>query len=290
MVNWQAQYCTAGNLLMCNTLTAIGHMNAFIASTYTILESSIVHYFRTSDESKSWHTPSWLNLMHTLQMSLDKLQLMPIIRRPCLLTLHTYILYKLEKMESSGEQITFLQDLAQLIQNIKTNPDTEPHLAIVWGLIISRGCKLLAVTEVAKKPLQMLGSYLALLSSQAESWGEGLLNAIGLKKDIITNQRKVLTRCLACIIFSLFPTTSGPLYTPHQQYASTLNDLSMLLANKKYQNIKPSIVTAVNIIKDTKIPKTRDVPHLVCLLISLFYQDNFLTTIPEVWDFDFKWP
>ncbi|XP_037950670.1 ectopic P granules protein 5 homolog isoform X2 [Teleopsis dalmanni] len=290
MVNWQAQYCTAGNLLMCNTLTAIGHMNAFIASTYTILESSIVHYFRTSDESKSWHTPSWLNLMHTLQMSLDKLQLMPIIRRPCLLTLHTYILYKLEKMESSGEQITFLQDLAQLIQNIKTSPDTEPHLAIVWGLIISRGCKLLAVTEVAKKPLQMLGSYLALLSSQAESWGEGLLNAIGLKKDIITNQRKVLTRCLACVIFSLFPTTSGPLYTPHQQYASTLNDLSMLLANKKYQNIKPSIVTAVNIIKDTKIPKTRDVPHLVCRLISLFYQDNFLTTIPEVWDFDFKWP
>jgi len=62
----------------------------------------------------------------------------------------------------------------------------------------------------------------------------------------------------------------------------------MLLANKKFTDIKPLIVRAVSLLKENTFPDTRAVPHMVCRLISIFYEQSYLTTIPEVWDFEFK--
>lgn len=56
----------------------------------------------------------------------------------------------------------------------------------------------------AREPLLTLARYLQTTSNSSDSWGEGILGAIGLKKDSVSNKRKILTRCLACIIFSLF--------------------------------------------------------------------------------------
>jgi len=58
---------------MCSTLSAIGHLNTYIASIYSLLEASIENYFRTSSDSAPWHAPSWQGLMEALSMSLPKL-------------------------------------------------------------------------------------------------------------------------------------------------------------------------------------------------------------------------
>lgn len=82
---------------------------------------------------------------------------------------------------------------------------TESKIAIIWGSMIIYGCKILQTEINAKKSLLMLARYLQTISTQSEGWSEGLLGVIGLKKDNITNKRKILTRCLSCLIFSLFP-------------------------------------------------------------------------------------
>lgn len=174
---------------MCSILSAVGHMKVFIASTYTLLEATIAFYFRSSESSLEWHTPSWLNLLQLLQMSLEKLELMPIMRNSSMFTLHVFILYKMERMPTVGDQITFLQDLSQLIESLKTEPSTEPVLAVVWGAMISWGCRIIEKEpQNARKSLTMLARYLQIVSTQAESWGDGLLGAIGFKKDVVTNR------------------------------------------------------------------------------------------------------
>ncbi|XP_017104957.2 ectopic P granules protein 5 homolog [Drosophila bipectinata] len=283
---WWQQRCAPGNLVMCSTLPAIGHLNNYIASIYTLLESSVESYFRTS-ENAPWHAPSWQGLLESLSMSLPKLDLMPIMQGGYLFSLHVFVVYKMEEIASDGDKVTFLQDLSQLLESVKSTPVTEPRLAIVWGVIISRGCQVLQVNQQVKKPLYMLARQLQAASTKSEGWSDGLLGAIGLKSEVITNRRKVLTRCLACVIFSLFP-ANRDLRLPSEEYESAMRELSMLLANKKFSEEKPSIVRAVTLLKESVFPEPRSVSHLVCRLIAIFYDQSFLTTIPEVWDFDFK--
>ncbi|XP_064550516.1 ectopic P granules protein 5 homolog [Drosophila montana] len=286
LVRWQHK-CPPANPVMCAALPAIGHLNTYISCIYTLLESSIECYFRRSTENAPWHSPSWQDLFEALQMSLPKLELMPVMRGGYFFSLHIFVLYKLEEIETDGEKVTFLQDLTQLLENMKTNPQTEPRMALVWGLIISRGCKLLQSSQHVKKPLCMLARHLQIASTKAEGWSDGLLGVIGLKSENITNKRKVLTRCLACIIYSLFP-ASRDLRLPCEEYESAMRELAMLLANKKFMDVKPLIVRAVSILKEQLLPDVRSVPHLICRLIDVFYEESYLTTIPEVWDCDFK--
>ncbi|ALC46612.1 CG14299 [Drosophila busckii] len=286
LVRWQQQ-CSPANILMCAALPAIGHLNTYIASIYTLLESTIECYFWQNVEHAPWHAPSWQGLLESLQMSLPKLELMPVMQGANFFSLHVFVLYRLEEIETSGEKIAFLQDLIQLLENVKTSPKTEPRLALVWGLIIARGCQLLQTSAHIKKPLHMLARSLQIASTKAEGWSDNLLGAIGLKSEQITNKRKVLTRCFACIIFSLFP-ASRDTRVPCEEYESGMRELAMLLANKKFTDVKADIVRAVSFLKEQPMPDPRTVPHLLCCLIDLFYQQSYLTTIPEVWDCDFK--
>lgn len=79
---------------------------------------------------------------------------------------------------------------------------------LLWGLIISSGCKILKTNENSKNQLVTLARYLQVISTQSEGWGEGLLGAIGIKKDGISTKRRILARCLACLVFSMFPEDS----------------------------------------------------------------------------------
>ncbi|TMW41895.1 hypothetical protein DOY81_013025, partial [Sarcophaga bullata] len=250
LVRWQELRAPAGNILMCSILSAIGHMKAFIADTYTLLESTIAFYFRSSQDSLDWHSPSWLNLFVLLQMSLEKLDLMPIMRSSCMFTLHVFILYKMEKITSAGDRITFLQDLSQLIESLKTEPSTEPIMAIVWGAMISWGCRIMPPFAI-------------IMQHHLESGGDGILGAIGFKKEVVTNRRKVLTRCLALVIFSLFPykSTTGENVVPCEDYSSSMRELSMLLANKKFMDVKPLIVQSIGILNENPTPPLHAVSH-----------------------------
>lgn len=65
---------------------------------------------------------------------------------------------------------------------------TEPKLAILWGIIISSGYQYLKTNSYSENQLLTLGRYLQTISTNSDGWGDGLLEAIGLKKDFVTKK------------------------------------------------------------------------------------------------------
>ena len=61
-------------------------------------------------------------------------------------------------------------------------------MAILWGLIIVAGSEFLKYNANAKTQLLTLGQYLQTISNQTDGWGDGILGAIGLKKESITKK------------------------------------------------------------------------------------------------------
>lgn len=60
---------------------------------------------------------------------------------------------------------------------------TEAKVSMIWGLIVACGYQLLNVNDNSKSQLLTLGRYLQTISNQSDGWGDGLLGAIGLKRD-----------------------------------------------------------------------------------------------------------
>lgn len=106
--------------------------------------------------------------------------------------------------------------------------NTESKLIIIYALLIVCGFNLLETNSNAREPLLTLARHLKSTSNVTDGWGEGLLGAIGLKKETTSNRyernggkfecfvlnwhllffsshrRKIVAKCLACIIFALF--------------------------------------------------------------------------------------
>lgn len=291
LIDWQSR-CEPGSALLCQTLNALGHSKELIPGIYLLLEATIINYFRVSDvnQDQDNHNPSWRGLLKSLETSYNKLEPMQILRGQNFLSLHAFIIHKMTKMTDTGEKVTFLQDMSQLLEHVKTNISTEPRMAIVWGAIVSCGCRTLIENENAKKPLLMLARHFHVLSTQTEGWSDGLLGVIGFKKDSISNRRKVLTRCISCIIFSIFPDTSSDTTLINQEFIRSFNEMKMLIANKKFSDVKMLIVKAIELIDEHKFIQVENVPELLYRVIRIFYSDTFLETVAEVWSLEFKWP
>lgn len=88
-----------------------------------------------------------------------------------------------------------------------TSDLTEPKLVALWGLMIVFGVQHLRQSNNSKSLLLTLARYLQAISTASEGWGDGVLGAIGLRRDTISKRRRLTTRCLACVVFSLFPNT-----------------------------------------------------------------------------------
>lgn len=80
------------------------------------------------------------------------------------------------------KQIDFECTITEPIAS-NSSEQTEAKVAMIWGLIVACGYQLLNVNENSKGQLLTLGRYLQTISNQSDGWGDGLLGAIGLKKD-----------------------------------------------------------------------------------------------------------
>lgn len=89
---------------------------------------------------------------------------------------------------SVGEKITFIDDILQLLDNLKVDQINESKLVFVYGVIISSCCQILVESENVQKTLLRMARYFQVIAQQVEGWGEGILGAIGLKKDGVTNR------------------------------------------------------------------------------------------------------
>lgn len=201
------------------------------------------------DSKKDDHSPSWVNVIERLGPILPTFDLQQMFDGDHLLCIYISMIYRLKSLHDSGEKITYLQNIGKMLENFKSSwvelkyqlisifvpfiafiysfrLNTESKLVIIWGLLITQGFKLLEFNSNAREPLLTLARHLKSTSNQSDGWGEGLLGAIGLKKDTVSNKysclqqdnnwifciyvcsyhfrRKIIAKCLACIIFSLF--------------------------------------------------------------------------------------
>lgn len=81
-------------------------------------------------------------------------------------------------------ELEFTSTVVRFIRRL----NTESKLVIIWALLIVCGFTLLESNSNAREALLTLARHLKSTSNVSDGWGEGLLGAIGLKKETISNR------------------------------------------------------------------------------------------------------
>lgn len=179
------------------------------------------------------------------------------------------------------DRVSFLQDLQNKLADRKTTETTEAKAVLLWGFLIMSGGHILKRSEAAKNQLLIIARYFQVNLTQPEGWGDGLLGAIGLKKDPQSNKKKILLRCLSCAIFAIFtgPSLGSPVRNVDAEYESAMTELKGALSNKKFADVRMTGLQAISLIESKKDSMLDGFIDTTCSLIRMFYEDPFLNSI-----------
>lgn len=202
----------------------------------------------------------------------------------CLTTfLLSYI--KLQTLPDDIDRVTFLQDLQMKLAEKKTSEATEAKFALLWGFLIISGGQIMKRSEVSKNQLLIMARYFQVNITQPEGWGDGLLGAIGLRKDGQTNKKKILLRCLSCSIFALFTgsTDKSSDSSKSTEYETAMTELKNALSNKKFADVRMMGMQAISLIESKKPTMIDSLSETISSMIRIFYQESFLNTTENIY-------
>ena len=223
------------------------------------------------------HSPTW-NDAHqrfgATQVNFDPISL---INNDLFLAVHLLSYIKLQLLPDDIDRVTFLQDLQTQLAERKTSEATEAKAALLWGFLITSGGHIMKRSNASKKQLLIVARYFQMSIAQPDGWGDGLLGAIGLKKDGQSNKKKILLRCLSCAIFALFiePNKDSQL----SEYESAMIELKNALSNKKFADMRTSGLQAISLIEGKKETMLDGFNETISKLIRTFYQESYLNAI-----------
>lgn len=205
---------------------------------------------------------------------------MALIDSELLLTVHLLAYIKIQSLSDDHERVNFLQDLQRKLAEKKTSESTEAKTVLLWGFLIMSGAHILKRSDAAKNQLLIVARYFQVFLTQPEGWGDGLLGAIGLRKDAQSNKKKILLRCLSCAIFAIFtgPCKGSPIHQAENEYEAAMTELKSTLSNKKFADTRMEGLQAISLIENKKESMLDGFNQILCSLIRLFYQDPFLNT------------
>lgn len=188
---------------------------------------------------------------------------------------------KLQNLPDDIDRVTFLQDLQMNLAERKTTESIEAKAALLWGFLIMSGGHIMKRSDASKRQLLIIGRYFQVNIAQPEGWGDGLLGAIGLRKDGQSNKKKILLRCLSCAIFAVF---SGPCkdsldIQTSTEYETAMNELKSALSNKKFADVRMIGLQAISLIESKKESMLDGFTDTISNLIRMFYQESYLNTI-----------
>lgn len=154
------------------------------------------------------------------------------------------------------------------------------------------GVEILKASSYGHNHLLTLARYLQTCSKDTEGWGEGLLGAIGIRKDGVSIRRKVVAKCLSCTVFLMFgddstmeATESGPpsidLANRCQEYSQAMADLKLTLGNKRYADLHIKTRAAINLIENTAM--VTNIAENVCKILRLFCEEHFFYSVEDAW-------
>lgn len=193
------------------------------------------------------------------------------------LAVHLLSYIKLQFLPDDIDRVTFLQDLQTKLAERKTSEASEAKAALLWGFLIMSGAHIMKRSESSKRQLLIMARYFQVNIAQPEGWGDGLLGAIGLRKDGQSNKKKILLRCLSCAIFAIFSENSGT--ETSTEYENALTELKSALSNKKFADVRMLGLQAISLIEGKRDAMLDGFNDTISNMLRMFYQDPFMNSI-----------
>lgn len=250
-----------------------------------VLETALLNYLNNSQDPAQSPT-SWQEIQNKVGFVKIGVEHRLLIQNDLLLVLHLQSYIRLIQSESDVDKVTYLQNLQQNLADYKTTESNEAKLVLLWGFCIVSGGQIMKRSNTSKNQLLILARYFQMMTQQTEGWGEGLLGAIGLKKDGQTSKKKILSRCLSCAIFSLFSdhSTDPNLVQLSKEYQNCLSDLKSVLNNKKYADVRMVSLQALSLIENNSMHMLENFSDTIVKLIHYFYDEPYLKSILDFWN------
>ena len=278
---WQSSI-GAGNILLSSSLSAIGMCKSFPFSVCLILESTIFNFMRVSESSAS-SIPSWSEIYNKARMANPTFDLHILANNNLLLVLQLFSSIRIRQSIDVNDQLKYIKELQLTVANFKSTEATEAKLALMWGLLITSGGHILKTSNVSRNQLLELARFFQMNCTQAEGWGEGLLGAIGFKKDPQTNKKRILQRCLTLTVFAMFPDGDHNNPKLSKLYDDSMTELKSTLSNKKFSDVRSLGLNAISLIESCNLKMLENLPGTIAQLIRLFYNDSFLISTETFW-------
>ncbi|XP_055633796.1 ectopic P granules protein 5 homolog isoform X2 [Toxorhynchites rutilus septentrionalis] len=300
IILWTENCRTSDSYIIPSTLCSIGMCKSFTHNLYWLVEEMLFHYFskcardRTSNAGQVILDATWAESLRKIGPGTIKgFNEEALVKNRFLLVYHLLVLQRLQEAHSPGEKILVLQKLFKTLEGLKMSDQSEAKQIMLWGLMVVVGVKILIASSDGQNHLLTLARYLQNSSRDTEGWGEGLLGAIGIRKDGTSVRLKVVAKCLSCVVFLLFgedsadvcEATEGPISIDAsnrcKEYVQAVADLSQTLTNKRYAEMHVKTRAAINLFENTVM--VANISANVCNILRLFCDESFFRSVEDVW-------
>jgi hypothetical protein len=175
--------------------------------------------------------------------------------------------------------VEYIQEVQTKLALRKTTESTEASACLLWSFLIMSGGHIMKRSEMSKNQLLAIGRFFQVNLTQPEGWGEGLLGAIGLKRDDQSNKKKILLRCFSCSIFAIFLRPGSQTLATSNEFENAMTELKNTLSNKKYADVRMLGLQAISLIESRKENMLDNLNDTITKTLRMFYHDSFLNSI-----------
>ncbi|XP_063706197.1 ectopic P granules protein 5 homolog [Culicoides brevitarsis] len=281
VIRWMLSACPQ-DISLLSLLCVLNTFKTFSFNVCLLIEQTIFNYLKQTDSSDVLKLTTWKSVV-TRMVNFTAVDVPLLIQNDLLLCLHLFLLERLRICDSNGDRIMFLQSVFVHFDKFKATEATEGQWFLNIGLFIDVGMKSL---DGAATFMLSLARFLLNDVTQTERWGDGLLGAIGLKRDSVSNSKRILSRCLACLIFSFYVDEATYPDAPkiRTEYRSAIDDLKLQISSKKYSQQREATLEVIKQLERGQEAKEDEQQMGSAAIIRLFYKDHFLETVENAWN------
>lgn len=183
VVRWQFIGCPQ-DITLLSLLCVLNTFKSFSFNVCLLIEQTIFNYLKQTESSDALKMADWKSLADRM-VNFTAIDVPLLIQNDLLLCLHLFLLERLRLCTTRGDRIMLLQGVFVHFDKYKAIETTEGQWFLNIGLFIDVGMRTL---DGAATFLLALARFLLNEVSQTERWGDGILGAIGLKRDSISNR------------------------------------------------------------------------------------------------------
>lgn len=246
------------------------------------MEATISNFLSQTESTEAVKCPTWTSVMQrTSLFAITLPDIATLFQNNLLLCVHLFMILRVKGMIESAEKMLFVQSIQMYVDKFKTTEKTEAKLFLIYGLCIQLGLNE-PLNSWGSFLLQIARHFLTISGKVGEGWGDGILGAIGLKKEPISIKMRALTRCLACFIFASFDES----YVEHKfvqdEFKVSFDELKQMATSKKFGEVRTQVLEIIGMLNGKEAIEG-DVKPNVAKVIRMFYKDHFLESVEDVW-------